>query len=77
MQDFSLLRGATVVLPKEGACTFSTTVDVTQMDKEKPSLIRRVFQCCFSFRRANARATIAPLMLCHTLNTAPGMVASG
>ena len=29
MQDFSLLRGATVVLPKEGACTFSTTVDVT------------------------------------------------
>ena len=28
-KDFSLLRGATVVLPKEGACTFSTTVDVT------------------------------------------------
>ena len=28
-KDFSLLRGATVVLPKEGACTFSTPVAVT------------------------------------------------
>ena len=28
-KDFSLLRGATVVLPKEGACTFSTSVAVT------------------------------------------------
>ena len=28
-KDFSLLRGATVILPKEGACTFSTPVAVT------------------------------------------------
>ena len=28
-KNFSLLRGATVVLPKEGACTFSTPVAVT------------------------------------------------
>jgi len=26
---------------------------------------------------AYSRATMAPLMLCHTLNTAPGMVAMG
>ncbi len=28
-KNFSLLRGATVILPKEGACTFSTPVAVT------------------------------------------------
>ena len=33
--------------------------------------------CCYTLFLANILAVMAPLMLCHTLNTAPGMVARG